>query len=463
MIEKFNKNLDRVDLQREIIGEIIFDRRDAWMDANGLIERDMFTDVICLNVFDIISELFEFGMDWDLTIIYLEYDKRFGCAPNIVATLASITSFRLSKVGFVQKILYLKEATMQRNNRELAMKLLQGGDTIGNAVEVQEALTNAITKNTEDDWMDMSQVMISLINHMDTVKDKEILGVPSGISTIDTVISGFQPGQVCVIAARPSQGKSALATTIAVNAAKQNHKVAIISLEMPEDQLGGRMASIYSGVEFWRIYRNKLDFGNSRNQIHQVTSEMSNLPIMISTKTNVTGGSIRYKTEKLMRKNKGIDLLIIDYLQLIEGDGNKNDNRERELSKLSRRIKLMAMDLNIPVIVLAQLNRESEKSKNEKPKMSQIRESGAIEQDADVVMLLHRDFKSGIVQNENGESTEFEADIIIEKNRNGETLTCKVAFDPQSMKFSDKVENSYISPFKTDHNDFNRLNGNDVF
>jgi replicative DNA helicase len=170
--------------------------------------------------------------------------------------------------------------------------------------------------------------------------------------------------------------------------------------------------------------------------MHQHLQQLATLPIWFSERTQVNIHDIRARAEKLQRTH-GLGLLIIDYLQLVE-ESSGNRSREQGISAISRGLKMLAMNLDIPVIALSQLNRESENRANKRPSMSDLRESGAIEQDADVVMLLHRDWRCHILTDAEGNSTEHQADMIIAKWRNGITLDLKLHFDPQTMTFSER-------------------------
>jgi replicative DNA helicase len=239
-----------------------------------------------------------------------------------------------------------------------------------------------------------------------------------------------------ILAARPSVGKSALLGAICMYAAKQGKKVGIISLEMSNTELGARFAALETNVEYHKIFRNKMKEDRERDMVYNKLNELAHYPIKISDKTNVNVNDIRAKVAQL-KSREGIDILFIDYLQLMETEEKKTYNREQEVAKMSRGLKLLAKEFEIPIIVLAQLNRESEKLTNKKPQLHHLRESGSIEQDADTVIFLHRDFKSGILHNEHGQSTEFEADLIIAKCRNGELREIKIGFDPPKMRFFD--------------------------
>jgi replicative DNA helicase len=190
------------------------------------------------------------------------------------------------------------------------------------------------------------------------------------------------------------------------------------------------------------IFRNLFN-DESEHQIFYDRITKHNLPVYVSDKTKVDVNEIRAKAWKLRHK-KGLSCLIIDYLQLVESSTNKNYNREQEVAKISRGLKLMAMEMDIPVIVLCQLNRSvtSRKGKDRFPQLSDLRESGAIEQDADVVLMLHRDWMSGYeVHPETSQSTEFDADLLGVKWRNGATFHLELDFNPQLMKFSEKGAN----------------------
>lgn len=322
------------------------------------------------------------------------------------------------------------------------------GSSPDDIIEATDALNEKIEKakqiKASDDWHSIGQAMFKLQQHMDVVRSKNT-GVLSGIQTLDDITFGFQPGQLIVLAARPAVGKSAFAASVALNTARKGNKVGIISLEMPEEQLAGRMAAIYSDMEFWRIYRNVFNSEDEERIFYTRSGEMAGLPIYFTDKTNVNAAIIRGKAMKLKNK-KGLDFLIIDYLQLIETEGKRNETREREIAKLSRSLKLLSLELNIPIMVLAQLNRESEKSADKKPKAHNLRESGSIEQDADLILLLHRDYAVGIEEDANGNSTKNEADIIIAKHRNGETAELKLGFDGFRMSFFDKETKVEFKP-----------------
>lgn len=430
------------DLEAAILGACLLEK-DAFGRIKGLVEEQHFYYDRNKAVFRLFNEMWNNGMVMDVVILTLEVYKRglqksFGEGYGDAATyITKLTNSVTSTASLETHALYLRQLYIERESLKIQMEAGKGNG-LDRMLEIQEMINQALTVKSSDDWLDMSEIMIRLANHRERVRGKEMLGITTGFPTLDNITSGFEPGQLIVIGARPSVGKSALAGGIAVAAARQGHTVGIISLEMPSEQIAGRLASFYSSIEFWRIYRAKPRDEEQERIIMSAMSEAANLPIFVSDKTNVTGSDIRAKAYKL-KKRHGLGMLIVDYLQLIETE-EKGSTREREVAKLSRSLKLLAMDLGVPVIALAQLNRESEKAAGSKPRMSNIRESGALEQDADGVILLHRDWKSGIQVDENGHSTERQADLIVEKWRNGTTTSLKIAFDPETMRFYEESQ-----------------------
>lgn len=331
------------------------------------------------------------------------------------------------------------ESYIKRKSEASIYDLQKTDDPLMVAQQLDEALKKALSFKSTTDWSDMSQIMVELYKRREEIENGKEYGLLTGFRELDLITGGLQTG-FHVIGARPSVGKTAFATSLALNIAEAGNAIGIISLEMPNVQLASRIASMKSNVEFWRIFRNKHQTDQEKEFVNQSISDLSTLPIFISDKAGVTGLDIRLKAEKLV-KTQNAKCIIIDYLQLVDSSTtNKNDNRQNEVQKLSRSLKLLSNDLDIPIIALAQVNRESETSDkvNKVPKLSQLRESGAIEQDVDMGMIIDRPFKRGQTTNENGESTEFEADLIVEKHRNGETRTINLEFEPSTMRFRDK-------------------------
>lgn len=359
---------------------------------------------------------------------------------NVPYYLCTLTNSVVSTANLEYHAFLIRQLYAEREMVKIKYGSMGDGDVITRSKRMQDELLKLSQFKITNDWKDMVDAVMELHKHMDFVKDKDLIGVPTGFTKVDMITGGFCGSQLIVIAARPSVGKSALLNSMVINAASKGYKVGIVSLEMPSLQMTARMGSVVSETEFYKIFRNRMYDDAERDKVYQGLENLANLPIKITDKTGVSVSDIRAKVAQLIHKQE-LDIVFIDYLQLVDGDsGGKNFNREQEVARMSRGLKVMAMEYNIPVVVLAQLNRESEKEKDKKPKLHHLRESGAIEQDADIVGFLHRDWKVGITAKEDGSSTEFEADFILAKTRNGETPEIKIGFIPNQMKFHDLDE-----------------------
>lgn len=270
-----------------------------------------------------------------------------------------------------------------------------------------------------------------------------ITGVTSGLRDLDNLTSGWQKSDLIILAARPSQGKTALSLTFARNAAMMPEKekrtgVAYFSLEMGAMQLVLRLLCAEAKVDMQRARKGQLNDEEWR-KISMAIGKLSEAPIFIDDTAAITPLEVRAKCRRL-KSQENIGLVVIDYLQLM-GSSRHMDSREREISTISRSLKALAKELNIPVIALSQLNRSVETRKAGRPMLSDLRESGAIEQDADIVMFIYRPETYGIETDENGYSTEGVAEIIVGKQRNGPIDDVKVAFVKQYARFEDSTAN----------------------
>ncbi len=260
--------------------------------------------------------------------------------------------------------------------------------------------------------------------------NKDYQGIPAGFPDIDKLTGGFQSGDLVVLAARPSMGKTALSLEFTMSAIYSNHPVLFFSLEMPAEQIVLRLLSMMTGVDHDTLRRGQLE--NLQAIAYGIETLMSK-PLFIDESSSLTISSIRSRSRMIAREleqqNKKLGAVIIDYLQLIQGS-QMSDNRVLEVSEISRGLKSLAKELKIPVIALSQLNRGLEGRTNKRPVMSDLRESGAIEQDADLIMFIYRDEYYNPQSPEKGL-----AEIIIAKHRNGPIGTAKLVFTPEKGSF----------------------------
>ena len=265
-----------------------------------------------------------------------------------------------------------------------------------------------------------------LVEHRD-----ETLGVPTGFSPLDRLLGGLQPSDLLIIAARPGVGKTSLALSMASNAAlKSNSVVAIFTLEMSAEQLVQRLISSHTGIDSQRLRLGRIE-DIEWERFTQASSTLSQVNIFIDDTPSPSPMEIRTKARRLAAEFD-LDLIIIDYLQLMQGGERRSENRVQEISYISRALKGLARELNVPVVALSQLSRAVEGRQNRRPILSDLRDSGSIEQDADVVMFIYRDE----MYDEDTDRANI-ADIIVAKHRNGPTDTISLRFDPSLTRFAD--------------------------
>lgn len=427
----------------------------------GLIDEDSFYFDSHKEIYSTLKEMYDNSVPVDaLTVADYLINKRGRDVFHGFDTgyfVLKLTNSVVSSAHLEYHCHVIKEMWRKREVIKLRFKNVDG-ESREMISTLDAELKKILGNDLKRDWYDMEEVMYGLMCHQADVVSGKKQFVTTGFKQIDRLNGGFYNGQMIVVGARPSVGKSALMGQMALTIAKTGKKVGIISLEMNNNEIAARLSSIETEIDFQKIYR---DIANDE-QLHRrfydkVSKDMVGLPIFLSDKTGVNVNEIKAKATKL-KASKGCDCLMIDYLQLVEGGtSNKQYNREQEVAKMSRGIKLMAQELDIPIIVLCQLNRgvTSRGANDRYPRLSDLRESGAIEQDADVVMMLHRDYMSGILTDENQNSTEFTADLLGQKWRNGATFHLSLDFDPPKMKFSEQKGFQKYSPEETNYHDDN--------
>lgn len=326
---------------------------------------------------------------------------------------------------------------------EQSLYQLSSNHFIGQIVKFQSALDNVISSSK------------------DALKsESHISGVTSGFTLLDRCLGGFNKSDLIILAGRPSMGKTALAINIAFNAAKarlQNKRdgtgVIFFSLEMSAEQLATRLLSCATGVSAWDIRRGNIN-KNNIEIFSKFYHEMDKLDLYIEETPNITSQQVKHKVRKLQVKNN-IGLIIIDYLQLMSNEikAKRDDNRVQEISAITRQLKNIAKDLNIPILVLSQLSRAVEQREDKRPQLADLRDSGSIEQDADIVMFVYRESYYRSRQEPKINTPEHDkweeemsqiynkAEVIIAKHRNGPIATIQLYFDPNLTKFGNMPQN----------------------
>ncbi|MBF0628659.1 MAG: replicative DNA helicase [Magnetococcales bacterium] len=316
--------------------------------------------------------------------------------------------------------------------------------TVEEQLDTAEQRIFAVGENRarrRSNYSDIKSILPPIFERLERLMARQdlVTGVPTGFTDLDRLLSGLQRSDLLILAGRPAMGKTTLVMNMAANAALDHQKpVAVFSLEMSKEQLTTRLLSSTARVDAQGLRTGRIRDEDYHKLVH-AAQELSQAPIYIDDAPALSIMSLRAKARRLKRE-KGIELLIVDYLQLMQGD-NDQENRVQEISQISRGLKGLAKELNIPVLALSQLSRKVEERPNKKPILSDLRESGSIEQDADIVLFVYREE----VYKENDPSLAGLAEVIVAKQRNGPTGTIRLTFQKQYTRFENHASADYAT------------------
>jgi len=441
------------EVEAAVLGAIMSDKRAFEIVAEILTpecfyvdsHQSIFTAMVKINqrsqAIDILTVIDE--------LIKMECLQQVG-GPYEVTKLTN-TSFPAS---LTQHALIVKEKFMKREIIRIGSEMVQNGyqdaidifDLIDTTEKSVFAISNSLLKK---DFQTLQTVGAKVITRIDTLRasNQVLSGVPSGFRELDRITYGWQQTDLIILAARPSVGKTAFALNLARNAANEYPKktsVGFFSLEMSAEQLVQRLLSAESGVFMSKISQGRMDENDYLTIMSKGIKKFDKMDIFIDDSAALNIFEFRAKARRMVQRHK-VGLIIIDYLQLMSGMKDKNGNREQEISTISRNLKALAKELGVPIIALSQLSRDVEKRTGSKvPQLSDLRESGAIEQDADMVMFMYRPEYHGIQANENGDSTDGLTEIKIAKHRNGSLGTIKLKADLSIQRFEEWDETEQV-------------------
>ena len=344
-----------------------------------------------------------------------------------VATNADYYIKKVSDAALLRRLIKVSE--------EIGTLGYESMDDVDEALDEAEKKILGVVKNKQSsEFRDFKDILYDAQKNLEQLSQAkgEITGIASGFVDIDRLTAGFHENQLIIVAARPAMGKTVFALNVGVNAALAGKSVAIFNLEMDAVQLANRILSSVGQIEGKKFMNGNFN-NDDWTRLNEAISQLQDAKIFINDMTESTIGAIRSKCRRLASSEAGLDLVIIDYLQLISGGKNYGTNRQQEVSDISRALKLLALELHIPIIALAQLSRSVEQREDKRPVMSDLRESGSIEQDADIVSFLYRDsyYKKGASGEGNASISEF----IVGKHRNGRTDTVNLIFKGDTCSF----------------------------
>lgn len=426
-----------VEAERAVLGSMIMDSEAMLIASEMLTANDFYHGQYGI-IFNTLSEMYKTGIGVDIVTLQDKLREK-----EVPPELSSV-EFIGSLINSVPTSTNIKRYAKIVHDKAMLRRLIQVTEQISNTCYMDRQPLSEILDETEKSIFDVLQkrggssfepirdvVLRTLDSIEKAAKQKgHITGLETGFRDLDYKTAGLQKSDLILIAARPAMGKTAFVLNIAEYMVLHSKSIiAVFSLEMSKEQLIKRMLSMNSHVDSQKIRTGNLE-DEDWDRIVGSVRKIGNSNLMIDDTSGITVQELRSKCRKL-KIEKGLDLVIIDYLQLMSGSGRrKGDNRQQEISDISRALKVMARELNIPVIALSQLSRAVEQRPDKKPLLSDLRESGAIEQDADMVMFLYRDEYYNPDTEEKGV-----AEVIIAKQRSGPTGSVKLAWLSQYTKF----------------------------
>lgn len=376
--------------------------------------------------------------------------RKTGDLESVGATYLSQLTNRIASTANLDtwcKLLY--EFHLMRQMRMIGLEIVDKSvlnetdafDLYAESIAKFEAILAANIKNDVKHISQLSnEVTKSIINRMNSAS--EVSGYSTSIKSIDALIGGHQKSDLMYMAGRPAMGKTAMALTEVLELARRGTPVAFFSLEMSSQQITYRLMSMLSGIDGATLMKYRLD-DETLKTYYRYLDQLNALPIYIDDTPALSVIDLRAKVKRLQHKN-GIEVVFVDYVQLMtSGTKGKGVSREQELSHISRNLKLIAKECNIPMIVLAQLSRGVESRSEKRPLLSDLRESGSLEQDADIVTFLFRPEYYDMLRDESGNSTEGLGEYIVAKQRNGSIGIAQMRFHPSIMKYTDYTENPF--------------------
>ena len=426
-----------IEAEQAILGSMLTDK-DAVMAALEVLKEDSFYREDNKLIFSAITSLYAKNEPIDIITVKAELaemgalDRVGGLEylvelPERVPTTANVERY----VKIVDEKAMLRRLIASAN--ELVSLGYDESENVDNIMDMAEKkIFDLASKKNTKGYAVMKDILVESFAELERLYNQKgnVTGISTGFYDLDNVTAGLHNSDLLIVAARPAMGKSAFAINLAANAAILSKvPVVIFNLEMSKEQIGNRILCSEALVDSNKIRTGQLE-DDDWVKLAQTLGRMSDAPIYIDDTPGISVMEIRAKCRKL-KLEKNIGLIVIDYLQLISGSGKKNTSREQEISEISRSLKILAKELNVPVIALSQLSRTAEKRDDKRPMLSDLRESGAIEQDADIVMFLYRDD----YYNEDTEKKNV-AEVILAKHRGGSTGTVELAWLPSYTKFA---------------------------
>ena len=437
-----------LDAEQSVLGSLLIDP-DAIIKVASFLRTDDFYRETHQLIFRAILALHERREPADFVTVVDELERREQLeligGPAYLTSLIGLvpTSVHVEHYGHIIERTAIMRRLIEAAG-QIAALAYEDREEVDEVIDQAERLLFDVShRRVSKSLVPIGELIQSYYDHVDFMMkhQDQTLGVPTGFDDLDHLLGGLQPSDLIIIAARPGVGKTSLAVAVAANAALKDHAVvAMFTLEMSGEQLVQRMISSHTGIDSQRLRLGRIE-DIEWDQFTHMAGVLSETAIFIDDTPSPSPMEIRTKARRLAAEYS-LDLIVIDYLQLMQGGDRRSENRVQEISYISRALKGLARELNVPVVALSQLSRAVESRQDKHPVLSDLRESGSIEQDADIVMFIYRDE----LYDENTTRAHL-ADIIVAKHRNGPTDTITLQFDPAHTRFGDLTRRDYDDDF----------------
>ncbi len=430
-----------IEAERSVLGAMFLSKY-AVQKATETLDKELFYLSSHSKIFACLKDLFEGKTPIDLTTVTSELDNRkilneIGGVEYLTEILNAVPT--AANIEYYIKI--VEENAILRRLIEVSTEIVTAGynrESSTNEIldDAEKKILNIVRNRRSTEFKKIQEVLAKAQADLEKLSEskREITGISSGFVDLDKLTTGFHENELIIIAARPAMGKTAIALNIATSVATSTDKgVALFTLEMGAEQLVMRMISSLGQIGSYKLRTGHL-LNTDWKRVNEAISQLADTKIYIDDTPGISIGEIKAKCRRLASSEDGLALIIIDYLQLVQGSNKYMGNRQQEVSEISRALKTIAMELNVPVIALAQLSRAVELRENKRPIMSDLRESGSIEQDADIVSFLYRDD----YYNKKTKEDDFTSvsELIIGKHRNGPTGTIELFYKRDTSTFT---------------------------
>jgi len=439
-----------LEAEQSVLGALMIDK-DAIISVADVLDPEDFYKDAHGKIYDAMLDLYERHEPIDILSLSNRLDERAALESvggrSYLTSLANVVPTAAHIEGYAKivkhKSTLRKLLTASQTIAELGFQ--ESEDAENTLDKAEKALFAVSQKHLRQNFVHIKNILVDTFNRLDELHQNKgkLRGIPTGFTDLDKRLGGLQKSDLVILAARPSIGKTTLALDIARNVAvKANVPVGIFSLEMSKEQLSDRMLCAEAGVGLWKMRTGQLEQDEDFSRIGEAMGKLSEAPIYIEDSGFVNVMQIRTKARRLKMEND-LGLIVVDYLQLMEG--SNTENRVQEISEITRALKSIARELNIPVLALSQLSRAVEALSPPIPKLSHLRESGSIEQDADIVMFIYR---PSVYRNKEEMPQEERnlAKIIIAKHRNGPTGEVDLSFDEERLRFENRAKEGFAGP-----------------